>query len=52
MSNQTPNFSGTNQAGIKESSLDYKLAEFLLHLENAKYINNSCNIYCADTYIS
>ena len=35
-----------------KSSLDYKLAELLLHLKTAIRINNTFNIYCEDIYIS
>ena len=35
----------------KRSSLDYKLAELLLHLKTASYINNICNIFCVDIYL-
>ena len=35
ISNQTPNFFSTNQEGNNKSSLDYKLAELLLHLKTA-----------------
>ena len=48
---KTPNFSSTNQEG-NESSLDYKLAELLLHLTMATCINNIGSIYLVDTYIS
>ena len=34
----------------RRSSFDYKLVELLLHLKNASYINNICNIFCADIY--
>ena len=44
--NQTLHFSSTNQEGNKRISLDYKPVELLLHLKNASYINNICNIYC------
>ena len=33
----------------RRSSLGYKLVELLLHLKRASYINNICNISCADT---
>ena len=35
VSNQTPNFSSTNQEGNKSRSLDYKLLELLLQLKTA-----------------
>ena len=35
-----------------KSSLDYKLAELLLHLKTATCINNTCNIYYVDICIS
>ena len=45
-----PNFFSTNEEGNK-SSLDYKLAELLLHLTTATCINNSSSIYCVDIHI-
>ena len=52
VSNQTPNFSSSNQGGNKKSSLVYKLAELFFHLETDTYIKNTYNIYCVDVYIS
>ena len=34
----------------RRSSFHYKLVELLLHLKNASYINNICNIFCVDIY--
>ena len=53
VSNQSSNISSNNnQEGKKKSSWDYKLGETLLHLKKATYINNTCNIYWTDIYIS
>ena len=41
ISNQTPKFFSTNQAGNKKSSLDYKLGELLLNLKKA-FIQQQC----------
>ena len=35
-----------------KSTIDYELAELLLHLKTVTYINNICSINCVDTYIS
>ena len=32
------------------NSLDYKLAEILLHVKTVLYINNICSVYCLDIY--
>ena len=48
-SDQTPNFSSTNQEGNKKSSLDYKLTELLLHLK-VLHISTILVIFIAQIY--
>ena len=51
ISDQIPNFFSTNQEGNKKSSLNYKLAELLLHLKTALYNNDACNTLYIYIYI-
>ena len=44
-SNQTPFFPSTNTKGNKKKNLDCKIAELILHVKTAIFINNTYNIY-------
>ena len=47
-SNQTPFFPSTNTKGNKKKNLDSKIAELILHVKTAIFINNTYNIYYVD----